>query len=78
MSVPNNDRLKERVVAFRIPTTKGNKLDDRAGEMQVVNVSSGNKLARKVVLDFLDGKLVYLNAQDKSSDPALTLGFRSS
>lgn len=69
----SNGRLKERVVAFRIPTGKGERLDAMADEMQVVNVSSGNKLARKVVLDFLGGRLVYLNSNDRQNDPVLAL-----
>jgi hypothetical protein len=65
--------LKERVVAFRIPAIHGVRLEKRAEDIRVVNVTSGNMLARKVIMDFLDGKLIYTNAHDHQLDPVVAL-----
>lgn len=58
---------KERVVAFRLPIAEGKELDKRV-EDKVVGVKSGNQVARKVVRDFLRGRLVYISPADRSVD----------
>jgi hypothetical protein len=66
--------MKERVIAFRIPSESGLRLDEEARSMQVVNINSGNMLARKLVLDYLQGKVIYLNEKDRNTDPAIFIG----
>jgi len=62
---------KERVIAFRIPDETGDELDKSAETTPVPGVRSGNQLARKLVLDFVHGKLIYLNPIDRLNDPSL-------
>jgi hypothetical protein len=59
------------VIAFRIPTKAAEVLHAKAESNCIVNVRSGNQFARKIVLDFLSGKLIYVRPKDKFHDPAL-------
>jgi hypothetical protein len=63
---------RDRVIAFRIKEPKAEVLDNQATSSRIVNVRSGNQLARKVILDFIAGKLVYLNPGDRHRDPTLS------
>ena len=47
------------VVAFRITAKEAKTLGVKAATQRIVNVRSGNQLARKIVLDFIHGKLNY-------------------
>lgn len=59
------------VIAFRVPETAAEALGHRAERNRVVNVRSGNQLARKIVLDFLKGRLIYVDQNDQRRDPML-------
>lgn len=59
------------VIAFRVAAKDATTLDDRAETNRIVNVRSGNQLARKIVLDFLKGRLIYVSRTDQFRDPAL-------
>lgn len=59
------------VVAFRLPEKSASALHDRAVRDRIMNIRSGNQLARKLVLDFLAGKLMYVSPVDKRRDPML-------
>lgn len=64
---------KERIISFRLPATEGEDLDKRSrgenGERRIIGVKSGNQLARKVVRDFLMGRLVYIDRGSTLMDP---------
>jgi hypothetical protein len=59
------------VVAFRVKSTEATALDKHSKKSKIVNVRSGHQLARKIVLDFLKGRLVYVNREDMLVDPKL-------
>jgi len=59
------------IVAFRIPRSQVALLEDRMAKNRVVNIRSHHQFARKVILDFLGNRCLYLNATDQSNDPAL-------
>jgi hypothetical protein len=62
---------KQRVIAFRINTDKGTALDAWHTEHKIINIHSSNTLARKILLDFIDGRLTYKNHEDALIDPSL-------
>ena len=64
---------KDRVVAFRITDAHADRLAREMAANHVVGVRSSHQLARKVVMDFLEGRLRYANSVDRSRDPAMTL-----
>lgn len=59
------------IVAFRIPKSQVALLEDRMAESRPVNIRSHHQYARKVILDFLGNRCLYLNPNDQSNDPAL-------
>ncbi len=59
------------VIAFRVAAKDAATLDARSEADRIVNVRSGNQMARKIVLDFLKGRLIYVNPNDRHRDPAL-------
>jgi hypothetical protein len=59
------------VIAFRVAAKDAMALDDRAEANRIVNVRSGNQFARKIVLDFLKGRLIYVSRVDQLRDPML-------
>jgi len=65
------DNTKERVVAFRIPDNLASNLETKAVEPKIIGIRSGNQFARKLVIDFLAGRLVYLNPADRKRDPVV-------
>lgn len=62
---------KESVIAFRVPPGKHADLSDALDKSSIPGVDSANKMARKVLLDFLGGKLVYLRREDINRPPAV-------
>ena len=57
------------VIAFRVPTKDAAALDTKASSDRIVDVRSGNQFARKLVLDFLKGRLIYPNARHRYANP---------
>lgn len=66
---PAKKELAEEVVAFRLAKTRVKKLRDDVAAHKIVGVGSAHQLCRKVVVDFLDGKLIYLDQRDRYSNP---------
>lgn len=61
---------KDQIVAFRVPSAKHQRLEDALETANVPGVDSANKMARKILLDYLDGKMVYLNPRDSKRQPS--------
>jgi hypothetical protein len=59
---------KENVVSFRLDDVKLKALKKVREADQPVNVKSENHLCRKIVQDFLAGRLVYTNPEDRFTD----------
>jgi len=60
---------KDTVMSFRVPSAAKGWLDKDLGGNPIVNVPSANRFCRKIVLDFISGKLVYVNQADRALDP---------
>lgn len=54
---------RERIISFRIPKDVGVDLDLRVREDKIIGIRSTNQLARKVLLDFISGKLVSIGSK---------------
>jgi hypothetical protein len=62
------DMPKENVVSFRLDEKKFKALQDVRKKDMPVNVNSENQLCRKIVTDFLAGRLEYKNPAHRSKD----------
>lgn len=62
------------IVTFRVPTAKVQALESRMGKRPIVGIGSTHQYARKLFIDFVDNKVVYLNQTDAIEDPALATG----
>lgn len=67
MRVP---REQTDIVIFRLPLSECTKLDTQ--KSPVVGIRSRNQFARKLILDFLENKLVYLNQSHRLANPSLS------
>lgn len=59
---------KENVVSFRLDETKIKALNKVRETDKPVGVKSNNQLCRKIVDDFLAGRLEYKNPDDRFTD----------
>lgn len=59
---------RPHVVSFRITAGQTKTLGEIYNRDGVVGVNSPNRLARKIVCDYLAGRLVYRNPDDKLAD----------
>ena len=59
---------RPQVVSFRITATQGKNLKAIYDRDAATGVNSTNQLARKVVCDYLAGRLEYRNPADKLQD----------
>lgn len=59
----------ESIVTFRVTNARQQSLTAYAVTTKVVDVRSPHQMSRKIVLDFLDGKLVYLDSAHKFARP---------
>jgi hypothetical protein len=66
--IPDGQGLAAQVI-FRVTYADRSLLSDQVDELRIIGVRTPNQLARKVVLDFLRGKLVYLHESDKHQRP---------
>jgi hypothetical protein len=66
---PKDKELTEEVIAFRVTKTRAELLRQQVEDLRAVGVRSHHQLCRKIVLDFLTGKLAYLTAQDRFENP---------
>lgn len=62
---------KGQPIAFRLDADSDDKLSEQFGETPVVGIDSVDKFARKLVIDVLKGKAVYLNPEDRMANPSL-------
>jgi hypothetical protein len=65
---------KENVVSFRLDDKKFGVLTDMLKKGAPVGVNSENQLARKIVDDVLDGRLIYKDPTDAATDKAFLKG----
>ena len=68
-----NGRGDSSIVTFRVPTNRVNKLQSKMTRKPIVGINSTHQFARKLFLDFIEGKVVYLNSTDFSEDPSMGL-----
>lgn len=59
---------RPNVISFRISDTQQKTLDEIFNRDVAVGVKSSDQLARKIVCDYLAGRLEYRNAEDKLQD----------
>jgi hypothetical protein len=59
---------KENVVSFRLDEKKFKALQDVRKKDMPVGVKSENQLCRKIVTDFLAGRLEYKNPEHRAKD----------
>lgn len=61
-------QLKKRVISFRLSTKQDLQLGEILKRDPVVGVKSSRQFSRKIVVDFLNGRLVYKNPNDRHVD----------
>lgn len=59
---------RPQVVSFRITRTQAKTLSEIYDRDPITGVNSPNRLARKIVCDFLAGRLEYRDPADKTQD----------
>ncbi len=60
--------VKPKVISFRLTQAQHGKMVTDIDKAPIVGVKSENQYARKIVRDFLAGKLVYKNPNDRLMD----------
>ena len=60
---------KDTVMSFRVPGASKEWLSRDLVAQPIVNVPSANRYCRKIVLDFISGKLLYKTPTDRNVDP---------
>ena len=56
------------VVSFRITTQQSKAMNELFNSSEATGVNSANQFARKVVCDYIAGRVVYPNPSDKLQD----------
>lgn len=71
--------MKDGIVSFRLPAPFDAKLvtATSSAKTTVVGIRSENHLARKLVVDYLEGRLVYLDQTAKTDNPMISHAARS-
>ena len=64
---------KSCVVTFRVTEDVVKNLAEKLAKRPIVGIRSTNQYARKLLLDFVHGDLLYLNGAISRSDPSLQL-----
>jgi hypothetical protein len=64
---------RSAIFAFRLTEKDAKALEDRMQLAPVIDIASKEQFARKVVLDFLHNRLIYLNPHDQKINPELEL-----
>jgi hypothetical protein len=59
---------KDTVMSFRMPGSAKAWLDKDLSTRPIVNVLSANRFCRKIVLDYISGRLAYLHTGDRTVD----------
>jgi len=68
MPKANASNVKPTVVSFRITSKQQKMLDAIQDRDPVVGIDSRNQYARKILSDFLAGRLEYKNPKDRLGD----------
>lgn len=58
-------KLKQHVVCFRVSTDRYDTAKSSLDAQGIVGMKSVNQFFRKLALDFLSGRLVYKNSEDR-------------
>lgn len=61
--------LRDRVASFRISRRVDAEIGKRLRDQPIINCDCTNKFYRKLVLDWMAGRLVYKNPEDAKADP---------
>ena len=66
-----SDRAKlETIISFRLDNIMAEKLSQKFNDWPpIMDIKSKNHFSRKILIDFLKGRLVYLNPQDVRENP---------
>lgn len=68
MAKANESNVKPTVVSFRVTVKQQKMLDAIQERDPVVNIKSRNQYARKILSDFLAGRLEYKNPKHRLGD----------
>jgi hypothetical protein len=71
MKKPKDNKIG--VYIFRLPKSKDDSLVDVFTRRRIVGVTSKHQFARKLVMDYLSGRLVYLKSSDANDNPLISL-----
>lgn len=66
--IPEGEGLAAQVI-FRITSADRAILDEQVQTLKIIGVRSPNQLARKVIVDYIRGKLNYTNESDRHQRP---------
>ena len=66
--IPKGEGLDAQVI-FRITNADLSVLDDQVNTLRIIGVRSPNQLARKILVDYLRGRLVYVHESDRHQRP---------
>jgi hypothetical protein len=62
---------KTGVLIFRLPTSDDNKLGTKLSKNPIIGIKSKNLFARKIILDYLHGRLIYLDPAAATDNPLI-------
>lgn len=62
------NKVRPIVISFRLTEAQVSQLQDIVDHKPVVNIPSHNRLCRKVITDYLAGRLIYKNKDDALID----------
>jgi len=62
---------KSQLIIFRVRSNSGAKLAKTMQERKIVGIKSVNQYARKILIDFLEGRLKYENPEHADLNPDL-------
>ncbi len=68
MRKADKNTVKPTVISFRITAAQTKTLDAIRTRQQVIGIKSSNQYARKILSDFLAGRVVYKNPKDQYGD----------
>jgi hypothetical protein len=61
----SEEKRLDGLVVFRVSNPDSDALDDLVDTLKVIGVRSSNQLARKLVIDYLRGRLAYPHESDR-------------
>jgi len=63
---------KTGLCIFRLPESLDDKLVEKFEEKKIIDIKSKHQLARKIVTDYLSGRLIYVDAAAVNDNQLLT------